>query len=259
MFRLPGLIYFILILSELSGTGSGVAGLQNYEFAKSKDLVARFNKQRELKSLAPVKSDTLLDNLAFEILKHNLEFNCRTCKYSEEEIRKLFYEKGVIDYQYEINEFKDADTTSGFYEALIKDRFENLSCGYARIQGWNLILKTKSYLEYGFALVSVHGNKPDKLHEKAAESISFATDSIIYYLKPVRLGKFCFQYANLIPVGTDWILEKEPCFPIEIRSKNGTPGMEKQYSDYNLILRSKQSSMYAVILDESNYIVAILK
>jgi hypothetical protein len=220
----------------------------------SDQLINRYNKIRESRSLPLIRHDSLLDRIAEEIQSHSNEYkNPLLGSFSEEAIRKLFYEQGVIDYKYEIIEAKDKDTISVFKSFLIKDRSNNIRCGYSRIKEINVIIKTHCFLE--FAMVTGFVHPRNIKHPSCNQPLA---DSIFYILKEVIPGKYRFYFSDQIPANP--LPEKSVALTELSKIENiDSKLFGKNHPDFDLVLRSKQPNRFAIIVNEKKEIIAFLK
>jgi hypothetical protein len=220
----------------------------------SKRLIERYNKLRSLKSLPQIKHDSILDIVTNEVFANDIKYRKSFNSFNEDSIRFLLYNKGIIDYKYALIETADNDTISSFEKFFMSDASNNILCGYARKDGKNLILKTKNYLEYGYAVAYISSETGNYMQE----TFKIFTDSVEYHVKAVVPGKYKFYYSEKIPLKSE--LSKDQVF-FDIRTGEATnhPSGNRNFSDFNLVIKSKYPDKFIVITNRKNGIVAVIK
>lgn len=252
--------YISIIILTLSMSFCTVSSQDNNkkisDQSRSKQLIKRYNKLRSSRSLPKIKRDSIIDDVTNEILldkkyrKSNNEFN-------EDSIRSLFYNRGVIDYKYEIKEILDKDTNTVFNSFLLTDRSPNIRMGYSKQGNKNLLIKTKSYLKYDFG--GVYCPRIDLPYSKnVMKSATVKADSVVSYVKWMIPGKYYYQYSNHIPLSSESI-GSDTKYEVKksVKKNPFTKGFDDIY--HNLVLTSIHPDMYLIVTNEKNEIVAILK
>lgn len=226
-----------------------------------KRIIEHFNKLRGLKSLPHIKYDSILDIVTNEVFSHDIKYRKSFNSFNEDSVRLLLYNKGIIDYKYELIETSDNDTISSFEKFFMSDASNNIRCGYARKDGKNLLVKTKSYLEYGYSRSSTHIDESvDQLHENSQSTpIKIFTDSVEYRVKAVVPGKYKFYYSDKIPSNSE-ISKDQVFFDIKtVVSIDPTDDWAIKFSDFNLVIKSKYPDKFIVIKNEKNELIAVIK
>jgi len=225
----------------------------------SKRLIENYNRLRSLKSLHQIKHDSILDDVTNEVFANDIKYRESFNSFNEDSIRYLLYNKGIIDYKYELIEIADNDTISSFKKNFMSDTSNNIRCGYARKDGKNLILKTKNYLKYGYSISSAHSETGDYMHDKYhPTSINIFTDSVDYHVKAVVRGKYKFYYSDKIPANSE-ISKDQVFFKIKTGEATHHPSGNRNYSEFNLVIKSKYPDKFIVIENEKNELIAVIK
>ena len=215
----------------------------------SKYLIERYNKLRSKRNLSYIQHDTILDNVAMEI-QSNRKYRKSMNLFNENSIRFLLYNRGVIDYQYEIIEALDKDTASAYKSFLLNDPFSNLRVGFCKKKNRNILLKTKSFLKFNHWEVSAHSPVIDGLHNKS-KTINIGEDSAKCFMKTLKQGKYTYYTTNSIPLKSDRtaIPTKKPSM-VKLTNKS-----------YDLVftLRGNECNKYLIIVNEKNEKVTIMK
>jgi len=233
--------------------------IQKNNTENSKRLIERYNKLRSLKSLPQIKHDSILDDVTNEVFANDIKYRESFNSFNEDSIRFLLYNKGIIDYKYELIEMADIDTISSFKKNFMSDASKNIRCGYARKDGKNLLVKTKNYLEYGYSVSSVHSETVDFFNEKnLSTSLKIFTDSVEYHVKAVVPGKYKFYYSDKIPSNSE-ISKDQVFFDIKTGEATNHPSGNRNFSDFNLVIKSKYSDKFIVIINEKNELIAVIK
>ncbi|GEM_PF-2303550 len=234
--------------------------IQKNETDNSRRLIEYYNKLRSLKSLPQIKHDSLLDIVTNEVLSHDIKYRKSFNSFNEDSIRLLLYNKGIIDYKYELIEIANNDTISAYTKFFINDKSNNIRSGYATNDGRNLLIKTKNYIKYGYAEVVCCSEKIDALHEKSQSSYAkVITDSITYHFKGLYPCRYWFYYSDRIPLSSE-ISKKQVLF--EVRTEKTTKPSHLEHinsSDFDLVITSKFPKKFIVIENEKNELVAIIK
>ena len=228
---------------------------QNNAF-NSKRLIEYYNKIRKVKSLPEITHDSLLDIVSNEVILNDKKYRKSTNSFNEDSIRLLFYNKGVIDYKYELFEVADSDTVSAFVKFFMSDVSNNIRCGYSKKDGKNLLIKTQRYLEYGYAEISV-SYEVDELNPKSTP-FKAPVDSIKYHVKAFIPGKYRFYYSDRIPLSSNKS-KKEDFTDITEGEATNPPDEAEDYSDFNLVIKSKHPYKFIVIENEKKELTAIIK
>jgi len=88
--------------------------IQKNETVNSRRLIEHYNKLRSLKSLPQIKHDSILDSVTNEVLSNDIKYRKSFNSFNEDAIRNLLFNKGIIDYKYDIMEISDNDTISAW-------------------------------------------------------------------------------------------------------------------------------------------------
>jgi hypothetical protein len=136
----------------LSQDNNDVTSDLSIDSKQSKNLIDRYNSLRTSKGLPSIKHDTVLDNICKALLTDETKtFRKSADVYDEASVRLFLCENGILDYQYEIKEISDNDTTSIFKDFLLTDKWNHIRTGYYRTENKHILLKTKSYLNHGIS------------------------------------------------------------------------------------------------------------
>lgn len=225
---------------------------------RSKQLIERYNKLRSSSSLPEIKRDSVIDDVTNEIFL-DIKYRKSNNEFNEDSIRSLFYNRGVMDYKYEIKEIMDKDTNTVFNSFLLADNSPNIRMGYSKQGNKNLLIKTKSYLKYDFGEVYV----PQVVQERSKnalqkEKLEIKIDSVVYYVKWMIPGKYYYHYSNHIPlssesVGIDAMYEIKK----SVKKNPFIKGFDDIHT--NMVLTSIHHDMYLIVTNDKNEIIAILK
>ena len=248
MKKIKLILFIICLITEINAQKLSEISTQR----DSKQLIERYNKLRDFRSLPHIKHDSLLDVVSNEVLLNGNKYRKSFNSFIEDSIRWLFYNKGIIAYKYEINEVVNSDTSSIFDKELLADKSENIHVGFSRLNDKNLLIKYTSYFEYGYAEISCSSEKVD-INAFPASATNLKIDSIKYHLKAAISGKYKYYYSNKIPNNSE-LPQYSNLFDIRVDSLT-----VRDYSNFKSIITSKYSDKYIVIIDEKNKIVAILK
>lgn len=225
----------------------------------SKRIIEHYNKLRSLKSLSPIKHDSILDDVTNEVFTHDMKYRKSFNSFNEDSIRFLLYDKGIIDYKYELIEMADNDTISSLKKNFLSDASNNIRCGYARKDGKNLLVKTKKYLEYGYSVSHVYSEKVDFYDEKYLSTyLKALTDSVEYHVKAVVPGKYKFYYSDKIPTNSE-LSKDQVFFDIKTGEATNPPSGNRNFSEFNLVIKSTYPDKYIVIKNEKNELIAVIK
>ena len=253
--KLLGTILLILIPCILNIQPQLLAQ-QRDNHSRSKQIIERYNRLRIKKSIPVIQQDTLLDNIAGEI-QSNKKFRKSLNVYSEEFVREMLYENGIIDYQYEVLEFPEKDMTSAYTTFFLNDVSGNLRVGTSKMNNRNILFKTKSFLKFDYWEISPHPIVIDGLHNKSTSiKVNAINDSAKLFMKTIKKGTYSYYTTDRIPLKSDKsvMCTKKPT----VVKSNG-----KLYSrtSYDLVftLRNDECNKYLVIVNEKNERVAILK
>ena len=223
----------------------------------SEQLINRFNKLRNLKSLPPLKHDSILDLVTNEILRHPAKYQKSFNSFYEDSIRFLLYNSGVIDYKYELLEVADKDTVSVFKKFFMGDGSKHIQVGCYKKEGKSLLIKTKSYLEYGYAVISGFSVSVDGFDPNHTTKIKPA-NSAKYYVNALISGKYRFYYSDKIPLSSERLKNHDFTDIIPIKTSY-YDNDSINYSGFNLLINSKQPYKFVVIVKEKKELVAIIK
>ena len=233
--------------------------IQKNNTENSKRLIEHYNQLRSLKSLPQIKHDSILDIVTNEIFSNDIKYRKSINSFNEDSIRFLLYDKGIIDYKYELIEITDNDTISSFEKNFMSDASNNIRCGYARKDGKNLLVKTKKYLEYGYSISYVHSETGDWLNENfQSTTLKVFTDSVKYRVKAVVSGKYKFYYSDEIPSSSE-TSKKQVLFEIRTETTTKPSSAYINYSDFDLVITSKSPDKFIVIKNENDELIAVIK
>lgn len=249
------IIYLVLIFCFI-GFQSGYSQQKNIH-NRSKQLIDRYNKVRRSKSLPIIQHDTILDNVAYEILHNIRKYKKSTTEFNEDSIRFTFYNSGVVDYIFEIKVIPENDGAGNKFKAFfLADRSRNIKMGYSKYGAKNLLIKTNSYVKFEHAECFMPALHIDWLHNKSKTmQVSAKNDSIKYYLKIVTPGKYYYHYSNQISSNNDSINDIKRYKARVVTTNN--KGMQNNFFD--LVITSKNPELYLIITNEKKEKVAILK
>ena len=253
--KILGTILFILFPCILNIQPQLVAQ-QRDNHSRSNQIIERYNRLRIKRSIPAIQQDTLLDNIARKI-QSNKKFRKSLNVYTEETIREMLSENGIIDYQYNILEFPDKDMTSACTTFLLNDLSGNLRVGTSKNNNRNILFKTKSFLKFNHGEGFVHSQTIDVLHNKSSTmKIDVKTDSLNRYMKTLKKGTYSYYTTDRIPLKSDKpvISTKKPA----VVKSNGNLYSKTSY-DLVFTLREDECNKYLVIVNEKNERVAILK
>lgn len=247
--------YFLIAQDSLD------LSIQKNNIENSKRLIEHYNKLRSLKSLPPIKHDSILDDVTNEVLTPDIKYRKSFNSFNEDSIRFLLYNKGILDYKYELIEVADNDTISSFKKFFMSDASNNIRCGYARKDGKNLYIKTRKYLEYGYAVSHISsepGYYIDKYHPNQSSTIKIFTDSIEFHVKAVVPGKYKFYYSDKIPLNSERS-KHQVFFDIKTGEVTDPPFGNRSLLDFNLVIKSKYPDKYIIIENEYDELIAVIK
>ncbi len=226
---------------------------------QSKLLIDRFNALRKVENLQRIEHDTVLDDIGKILLTDKPKiYRKSTNVYNVDSVRLLLYNKGIIDYQYEIKEISDRDTASVFKDFIIADKWNHIRAGYYRTENRHILLKTKSYLKCVYVVGSSHcdpisptiGSNLSSMQESRCY-----TDSLIYYFKILVPDTFYYQFHAKIPLSNEKVKEME---------KNRVqivPGKSSICGEYDFFIKSagQQTNMFLGVLNKENQSVVVVK
>jgi len=257
-------IFIIILLSVMTGYNSllsqdnnSVATDLSMDSKRSKNLINRFNTLRASEGLPSIEHDTVLANIGKILLTDETKtFRKSEGVYDEDSVRLLLlYEKGIIDYQYEIKEISDKDTAAVFKDFLLADRWNHIHAGYYKTKDKHILLKTKSYLKY------VCGGASQRLEVTVAEGTNppmrktkSHIDSIINYFKILTPGQYYYQFCKKIPLSN----EKEK--NIKKKKIKITPGIS-MYGEYDFVVKASEPEtyMFLIISNENNERIVVIR
>lgn len=226
---------------------------------QSKLLIDRFNTLRKLENLQRIEHDTVLDDIGKVLLTDKTKiYRKSTNVYNEDSVRLLLYNKGIIDYQYEIKEISDRDTASVFKDFIISDKWSHIRVGYYRTENRHMLLKTKSYLKCVYVVGSSHCDPISPIIGSNLSSIQESkcyTDSLIYYFKILVPDTFYYQFHAKIPLNNEKVEE------MGMKRMERISGKSSMYCEYDFSIKSagQQTNMFLGILNKDNQRVAVVK
>jgi hypothetical protein len=224
---------------------------------RSKQLIEHYNKLRRNRHFPVLLHDTVLDNVANEVLHNELKYRGVNNELNEDSIRFTFYNSGVVDYIYEILDIPDSNVTAKKLKAFfLVDSSRNIRIGYSKYGTKKLLIKTNGYLKYEHGECFAQRVSIDGLHNRSQTiHVPVITDSVKYYLQIVKPGQYYYQYSDHIPK-KDEILDGVEIYNTQV-VKTNNKDMQNKYFD--LVITSRKSNMYVIITNEKNKIVGILK
>lgn len=244
------------IYSPLSQNQKSVPSEFLVNHKQSRMLIDRFNALRKVKNLQRIEHDTVLDNIAKILLTDKTKsYRKSTNVYNEDSVRLLFYNKGIIDYQYEIKEISDRDTASVFKDFVLADKWNHIRAGYYRTENKHILLKTKSYLKFDHWFISVHSEPIDPLNNGKIAKINVNTDSIIAYFMILTPGKYYYQFYDSIPVSGNKLSNVKK---YEVHTTSGS-NASIDHNMHDLIIRYKDTNVFLIISNEDNERIAVVK
>lgn len=248
------ILFIIIIPCILSSSQSMLAKPEQKDNQnRSKQLIIRYNKLRLKKNLPLLLHDSLIDNVVSKI-QLNKKYKDSKGSYKEDSIRLLLYRSGIIEYQYDMKEVLDKDTTAVFNSFLLADNSKNLRVGYKRSGNKHLLFKTKSYLKFDHWNVSVHSDPIDLLNSKTTKA-NIKTDWAICHFKTSQPDKYYYQFSKHIPLRTEK-MDNIKKFEVQtVRSENKSESQDK----YELIIKSTMPDVFIIISNKNNERIAVVK
>lgn len=226
---------------------------------RSVQLIERYNKLRSSRSLSIINRDSVIDDVTNEILLDK-KYRKSTSEFNEDSIRSLFYDKGVMDYKFEIKEISDKDTSVTFNTFLLADTSANIRIGYSKYGNKHLLIKTKSYLKYDFGVFACSSSiKNDEHHPNLNQKVQQTKiDTAIFYVKAIIPGKYFYHYLNHIPLSLEPMMSDKKYEVKESLIKNPFT-KETTIAYHGLVLTSCRPDMYLIVTNDKDEIIAILK
>lgn len=216
---------------------------------QSKLLIDRFNKIRQAKKMNEIVQDTTLDNICRTLITNKTYRNLDNT-FNENSVRHLLYENGVIDYQYEINEVPDKDTTAIFNSFLLADDSNTIRMGYRKNANKQLLFKTKSFLQFDHWTIAAHSETLSGFNKVTEAAV--ITDSVICHLKTSNPGKYYYQLYNHIPLSTENL---DNIKKYEVQS-----GITCDNQDmYDIVIKSTDPNAFFIILNKNNERIVVIK
>lgn len=216
---------------------------------QSKFLIDRYNKKRQEKKMNNIVQDTTLDNICRTLITNRTYRNTDNT-FKEDSIRNLIFEGGLIDYQYEIKEVSDKDTTATFNSFLLADNSSKTRMGYIRAANKHILLKTNRFLQYDHCTYSMQTEKMD-MFKKVSNSIITISD-VTFYLKTPVPGKYFYQLYNHIPLSTEKV---DNIKKYEVQTSKTCD----DHAMYDIMVQSTDSNTVFIILDTNNERIAVIK
>ncbi|MEI7677033.1 MAG: hypothetical protein WCJ03_09655 [Bacteroidales bacterium] len=222
---------------------------------QSKSLINRYNKIRQTKNLNKITQDTILDNVCERLIDDSNYRNIDNT-LNEDSIRQLLHRSGIIDYQYEVKEAFDKDTTMAFNAFLMSDNSTNINMGYNRNGNKHMLFKTKSYMKFDHWLISAHSVIIDRLNSTATK-VDVKTDSVTGYFKTLNVGRYFYQLYNRIPLSSEKLgnVKKFEVQTLDSNYKSGNTDIFK----YDLIIKLAVPDAYLIISNDNNERIVIIK
>ncbi len=245
-------IFIITLLSTIIGLSDVFSqnNITNADYKQSKNLIDRYNKLRTLDNLPSTEHDTILDNVS-KLLLTNKTYKNSAGTYYEDSVRLLLYNNGIIDYQYEIQEISDKDTSAVFKKFLLADKSKFIRMGYYKYADRHILLKTKSYLKHDHTTALTWSDPISPLNPKS--EVKFYIDSIVCHFKFLIPDQYYYQFYKLIPLSSEKGGECK-------KKVQMSPGVSKfgEY-DFTTIAVGEEAYMFMIILNENNERVAVVK
>jgi hypothetical protein len=168
----------------------------------------------------------------------------------------LLYNSGIIEYQYDLKEVLDKDTTAAFNSFLLTENSKNIHVGYKKSGNKHILFKTRSYLKFDHWYVSEHSDPIDALNSNVTTIVlNIKTDWTICYFKTSNPDKYYYQFSDHIPLSTDKMdnIKKFEVQTVRSDKKKVTQDM------YDLIIKSKKPDMFLIISNKNNKRIAVVK
>lgn len=266
--RIMKVTYFSIIVLQMIMTWIYSLSYQNQKSVpsdflvnhkQSELLIDRFNALRQVENLQHIEHDTVLDDIGKVLLTDKTKiYRKSTNVYNEDSVRLLFYNKGIIDYQYEIKEMSDRDTASVFKDFVLEDKWNHIRAGYYRTENRHILLKTKSYLKCVSVVGSSHCDPISPTIGSNLSSIQESrcyTDSLIYYFKILVPDTFYYQFHAKLPLSNEKVEE------VQKKRVQMVSGKSSICGEYDFFIKStgQQTNMFLSVLNKENQSVVVVK
>lgn len=243
-----GAFAFFCNAESISNSKINIADNRDHH-QQSKILIERYNKIRQVKKMKTIVQDTTLDNICRTIVFNKNNRNIDN-SFNEDSIRNSLYEGGIIDYQFEIKEVSDKDTTATFNSFLIADNSNKICMGYIRNANKHILLKTKRFLQFDHCTYTMETEKMN-IFKKASKSIITISD-VNFYLKTPVPGKYFYQLYNHIPLSTEKV---DNIKKYEVQTSKTCD----DHAMYDIMVQSTDSNTVFIILNTNNERIAVIK
>lgn len=257
------IIYFVLTALFTIATSCNSKSIPNsdiivtdigVDYQQSKILIERFNRLREINKLNRIIQDTILDDIC-RTLVSNWSYRNNDNSFKEDSVRKLLYEKGIIDYQYEIKEFSDKDTTAIFKSFLLDADSNCIRMGYRKYANRHILFKTVSYLQFFSWETSAHSDPISAFDHQGTMTTTFKTDFVVCNLRTSKPGKYYYQFCNHIPSSNERLYHFNKYLVEAVSTKNKSDNQ----NIYDLKIRSTDHNAFFIILNKNKERIAVLK
>jgi len=244
-FVIVALIVFTIFCNaeSISNSDNNMTDIRD-NHQQSKLLIERYNKIRQVKKLNNIIQDTILDNICRTLITNNKYRNIDQT-FNEDSVRHLLYRSGAIDYQYEIKEVSDKDTTAIFNSFLLADDSNTIRMGYRKNANKQILFKTKSFLQFDGWGVAAHSEFMDGF--KGVTETAVITDSVFCHLKTSTPGKYYYQLYNHIPLSTEKLDNIKKYEVQTVRASNNQ-------NMYDLVIKSTENNVFFIISDNEKII-----
>lgn len=254
-FAITALIFFATSCNSKSISDSDIIVTDiGVDYQQSKTLIERYNRLREVNKLNRIIQDTILDDICKTLISKRAYRNSDNT-FIEDSVRKLLYENGAIDYQYEIKEFSDIDTTAIFKSFLLADNSSCIRMGYRKYADRHILFKTISYLHFITWETASHSNPISLLDNKGVKSATFNTEFVICNLKTSQPGNYYYQFCNHIPLSR----ERLKCNKKNLVEALKTSITGDDSDIYEIKIKSTDPDAFFIILNKNKERIAVLK
>jgi len=249
-FGIVVLCFFATICNSQSMTDSNIIVTdKGVNHQQSKLLIKRYNKVRQAKKMNDIIQDTALDNICRKLIKDKSYRNIDNT-FKEDSIRSLLYESGLIDYQYEIKEVTDKDTTATFNSFLLAENSSKTRMGYIKNANKHILFKTKSFIKYGYCIAHEESEEPQVIG--GVETAKIKTTSVIFHIKTSVPGKYFYQLYDHIPLSTE---RKDTIKKYEVQSSKICDNLNM----YDIEIQSTYPNTVFLILNTNNERISVIK
>lgn len=256
--RIKNLLFAFLSILLVSCNADLTSGIDIYvadckvNYEQSQLLVDRINATRQENGIPLLYHDTILDNIC-RFLVTNKSYIQKNGTFREDSVRQLFYEKGIIDYQFSINVVPDKDTSELFNSYLLSNDFCTSRIGYLTYANKHIIVKTNNYLTFVNWFAVVRSDVIDGFSNETTAKVY--TDSVACTLRTTKSGRYYCQFCDHIPM-TGENLAKLKRFEMQTVVSNVADSTQ---DFFNYVIGTKDVDKYFVITDDKMKRLAVLK